>query len=278
MKKTLAFLLTLMMLFSLSTTAFAETSGGQTLTVEVPSDTVITPSVIITLPVVGDHVPEIASTVQIDPEDEYKDYMNVSDISITLDGVALTEDTVRYEPGVYVYTFTITSADRYTLSEFSATVNGDSTATQTYISEDGKTAIYQFTYSITPSWTLTIPSDQTITYGEENSSVDVRTYISDVQNLETGTPIYVHATHTGTFVETSDSSKTIPFTFSCANSNREANVAFLVNENVMKVDNEERADHWVAESATITITSEVWSAAEPGTYETVISYSSGLTN
>ena len=130
----------------------------------------------------------------------------------------------------------------------------------------------------TSSWMLTIPSDQTITYGEENSSVDVRTYITEVQNLENTTSIYVYATHTGTFVETSDSSKTIPFTFSCANSNREANVAFLVNENVMKVDNEERTDHWVAESATITITSEDWSAAEPGTYETDISYSSGLTN
>lgn len=293
MKKTLAFLLTLMMLFSLGTTAFADTNGSQTITVEVPDSTVITPTVSINLPVVGEAPDSSTFVCWVDGNAEYSNLYTGDSMQITLNGTAFTEDML-YDYGSYVYTFQVSILDNmggYTFSTEPANVSGITfnedhtassttyTAEQISISDDSRTATYRFTYSVVPSWTLNIPSNQDITYGLTTNPVNLTTSITDVKNMLDTTPIYVHATHTGTFIEITDSSKTIPFTLSDSTTTYVADTPFLVNINKGVSNGSGRYDYMDAgfRNADISITSEAWSAAQPGTYKTVISYSSGLT-
>ena len=293
MKKTFAFLLALTLLFGLSTAAFADTSGGQTITVEVPDATAITPAVGIDLPVVGQTPDSGAFSAGVDSDLDNENYnkYDVDSLQITLNGEAFTQG-MTYDHGVYVYTFQVSINNNlggYVFSADPANVDGRiwgdagiedhvyDTAAHITLSEDGRTATYQYTYTVTPSWTLTIPSSSTITYGLTNNPVSLTTSISNVTNMLDTTPIYVHATHTGSFVNTTDSGNTIPFALKVGSTEYAANTPFLVNTNSGE-EGYGRSDYVEISDAVISITTAAWNSAAPGTYETVISYSSGLTN
>ena len=293
MKKALASFLALTLLFGLSTTAVADTDGDQTITVEVPDSTAITPAVGFDLPVVGKTPDSGAFSAGVDSDVDTENYnkYGVDNLQITLNGEAFTQG-MTYDHGVYVFTFQVSINNNnggYSFTSDPANVHGIvwgnagvedhvyDTAEQISLSPDGRTATYQYTYTVTPSWTLTIPSNSTITYGQTYNNVSLSTSVSDVTNMLETTPIYVHVTHTGSFVNTTDSSKTISFALEVGSTEYAANAPFLVNTNSGE-DGNPRSDYVNISNADIHITTAAWDSAEPGTYQTVISYSSGLTN
>lgn len=295
MKKTITLLITLAILLSLGALAFAATDGSQTITLVVPNNMVITPDVVIALPVVGETAETYEELVRVNGEDENSNYYTVTERQITLDGKAVT-DGMAYDQGIYVYTFTVKTSGGYTLSNNPATIqkltfnenhtaNYDpDSATQTFRSEDGTTATYEFTYSVVPSWTLTVPDGMYFDSILNTYTIMLHTSITDVQNMLDDTPIYVHAKHTGKFVNGADENKTIDFTLSYNENPVNAGDYFLVNKNSATTSTDGnsvyRADNVTSlpERADINITEAALSAAEGGTYNTTISYSSGLSD
>lgn len=293
MKKTITLLLTLAMLLSLCALAFAATDGSQTITLVVPDNMVITPDVVIALPVVGETAETYENLVRVNGEDENSNYYTVTERQITLDGNAVSVG-MAYDQGIYVYTFTVKTSGGYTLSNNPATIqkltfNDNHTAnydpdsaTQTSRSEDGTTATYQFTYSVVPSWTLVVPNGMNFESTLNTYTIILSTSIKDVQNMLVDTPIYVHAKHTGQFVNDADENKTIGFTLNYNGAPVAAGDSFLVNKNSATTSTDGnsvyRADNVTSlpEYADINITEAALSAAEGGTYETTITYSSGL--
>ena len=292
MKKTLAFLLALMLLFSLSATAIAETSGSQTITLTVPDSTAteLSPTVIMTLPVFGEHPNNTAT-----PGGDYASYFEVTGITFSKGGTALT-DTDVFEAGEYTISITVhITGNDYIFSTSSAAVVSLADdlvvifADQTDISSDGKYATYTFTYTVdappSPSWTLTIPANMTIEYSAAQTEIDLFNDVSigNIENLPDTQQINAYFQFTGSFVNDSDSSKTIPFTVlgttTSGSSVLEAGSNHLIKYTHW-VDLVNSFTGWdtgeVITSASINITPEAWSAAAPGTYTTTFTYSSSI--
>ena len=164
------------------------------------------------------------------------------------------------------------------------------TAAQTTLGENAKTAVYTFTFTIgDPTWTLTIPADTSITYGDNETIIDFENNhgleIDNIEDVRKTSIITASFQHTGSFVGTEDSSKTIPFTVTDdkwlyettfdANTKYQAHLKkwFEFNTGEAKWVNE-----YDVSSIKIKISNDAWTQAAPGAYQTTITYSSELQN
>ena len=118
-----------------------------------------------------------------------------------------------------------------------------------------------------PSWTLNIPADMTVAYRAESTALTMPT-ITNVSNLEDVEIIDVTIRYTGNFSSGSD---TIPFTL--VGSDGQTIVQNLIIGGY--VNGVGYTDY--TNGVTLDITGDAWNAAAPGTYSTVITYSSRVT-
>ena len=293
MRKFLALLLALTMMICCGMTAFAETGGSQTITLEVPEPEVIVPVFIIKKPVVGE---KLDYNVTVNENAQYADKYYARLLEVRVDDTQISGDgSYVCAAGTYKYKLSAwlndDSAGYIIRNETNATVLVDTgkqrddgteiyegyRVPRTNVNGYEPWAEYEFTLDIAPSWTLTIPSTQTITFGVENNPVNLNTFVTGVENLSDSVNIYVFAKYDGVFRETSDDEQTISYTLKNGNgSSYERNKLFRVNTNVKGLTADARSDHQAAENTVLYISNETWKSAEPGSYETTITYTSSL--
>lgn len=286
MRKFLALLLTLTMMFCCGMTAFAQTGGSQTITLEVPDPNEIVPVFYIKKPIVGDPFSDDIYYNTANSENRYATLScSVSDTPIDRGSAC--------EPGVYEYLlyawdcpegcyFSNTKKASVYIDTGKSDENGIIYEGPFEVERKNPNAIgepyalYDFTYTVTESWTLIIPSGQTIEFDKEENPVILNASVSSVENISDDVSIYVYAKHTGVFNHETDSTKTIPFILSKGSENIAADALFMVNENRRSGAQTERTDNWLSETYNINISSDDWDSAEPGNYATVITYSSSF--
>lgn len=109
----------------------------------------------------------------------------------------------------------------------------------------------------TPSWSLVIPADITIPYGQEVTEFPQPT-ITDVQNAYEGS-IVIAVKHSG---QLTCGEKTLPFTLKQG------------NEVVQPTDSASGTPIGRSSSLQLIITQDAWDNAEAGTYTTTLTYTS----
>ena len=121
-----------------------------------------------------------------------------------------------------------------------------------------------------PTWTLNIPADTTVEYRAASTALATPTItnVSDLDGL-----IYVYIGYTGNF---SSGSNTIPFTL--MGHGQTILKGDESSRSVMGIyRNESGYENYYPEGAmTLDITEDAWNAAAPGTYSTVITYTSEI--
>ena len=126
-----------------------------------------------------------------------------------------------------------------------------------------------------PSWTLNIPADMTVAYRAESTALTMPT-ITNVSDLADDVRIHVYIGYTGSF---SSGSNTIPFTLTGpsgqtilqGDESSRSVVGYYTNESGYY-------NNYPDGAMTLDITEDAWNAAAPGTYSTVITYSSEIYN
>ena len=124
-----------------------------------------------------------------------------------------------------------------------------------------------------PTWTLNIPADMTVEYKATSTALTMPT-ITNVSDLADEKMIAVEIRYTGNF---SSGSNTIPFTLVGPGGGTISQGSSLGATVVGQYLNASGyTDNYPNGAMTLNITEDAWNAAAPGTYSTVITYSSGV--
>ena len=302
MKKVLVLFLVLTMAVScLPVVAFAEMGGNQTITTDVPEETLVTPEVIVTMPEPGEH-PTTTGT----PTDENASMYTVTGVSFSQNGTSLSA-TDTFGQGTYTVTISVKINEdahaAFSSSAATAVSSTDGTVTysapQASVDSNSKVATYTFEYAIgEPSWTLRIPASTEVTYGDNKTTIqftgmdqeDDPLEITDLKYVPRSMVIEASFQHTGSFVNKTDSTATIPFTVTDRIGEEQggeqqpyaANTPHKVHskewQNLPSIPYEGWINGRTATQVSINVTSLAWAAAKPGTYETTFVYSSSARN
>ena len=278
MKKIFALLLAAAMMCMFCTfavTAFAEGSQSQEITLTISDYAMIHKvKATVVLPAAGKTVDDSLTV-------ENAQFFKTCNINIYETDDNGNEGTaVRYETGYtykagqkYKISVNVQLNDSFRIADDAVfTINGMN-ATKTYSNTYAEFYIIYTAEVTTPTWTLNIPADVSVTYPVEYINLGEAS-ITDVSNFTAG-HIYAFMRYDGLFKKTDDSTKTIPFKIGTFSTNEDCRIGdYGVTASN---DNGPVSFGYTNYSALqITIKRNDIAAAESGVYKTTVIYSSAF--
>ena len=265
MKKFLSILLALTLLCSIGIMAIADTGGYQTVSAVVPTlEPIHTATLSIRKPV-----------NRLVPASSIEDFTIETDAHYSIDSVRINDGLPQYIGGEDAsWDISLDPDLGYCFLEgsrlFLTDLDGNALGWASPTSIQNGIAYFTVTVHVPePSWTLNVPADVTIEYGTETTNIPAASF-SDLEDAGLGV-IYCHVWHTG---ELTSGGGSIPFTF--YRSDPEASIAADTPTVVGVVEIDSQSITPTISGTKMVITEAAWEAAVPGTYSTLVTYSSRL--